>query len=117
MKKKSIFKRVLLALILAVVVIGIASIISYGSFGVANPIASGIGLFRVTFTDTTFAEVQNEPKVIFFKQDYGIVKVMEEHGYVFLEDEQMGSILVFEKDGIKYRGIGNGGRISFFRSE
>ena len=117
MKKRSIFKRILLALILAVVVIGIATIISYASFGLVNPIASGVGLFRVTFTDTTFAEVQKAPKVIFFKPDYGIVKAMEEHGYVFLEDEQMGSMLVFEKDGVKYRGIGNGGRISFFRSE
>jgi len=117
MGKRSIFKKVLLALIIAVVVIGTTSLISYASFGVANPIASGIGLFKVTFTDTTFAEVQNAPKVIFFKQDYGIVKAMEEHGYVFLEDEQLGSMLVFEKDGIKYSGIGDGGRISFFRSE
>ena len=82
-----------------------------------NPISCGWGLSKVTFTDATFAEVQDEPKVIFFKRDYGIIKAMEENGYTFIEDAQMGSMLVFEKNGKKYRGIGNGGRISFFRSE
>lgn len=117
MDKKGIYKRILLGLIVCFAIVGVASFVSHKAFGVANPFASGIGLFRVTFTDATFVEVQDSPKVIFFKKDYGIVKAMEEHDYDFLEEEQLGSMLVFEKDGVKYRGLQNGGWISFFRAE
>jgi hypothetical protein len=114
MEKKRIHKRIILITILTVVVIG-SSVISYETFGVYNPVASAFGLLKVTLTDSTSCEVQNVPKVIIIKPNYSVIKAMEEHGYVFIKEEQMGSMLVFEKDGVKYRGIGNGGRISFFR--
>ena len=117
MKKKKFIKVTLLILVPLITILAIASILSYSYFGVANPIASGVGLIKVKMFDTTFVEVQKSPKVIFLKTDYGIVKAMEEHGYTFLEEEQMGSMLTFEKNGAKFRGIGNGGIISFFRAE
>lgn len=116
MKTKKRFTKVLIACVAVAVIIAAASVFSYASFGVVNPIACGIGLFKVTLTDTTYAEVQNDPKVIFFKENYGI-QAMEEHGYTFLKNEQMGAMVSFEKDGVKYRGIWDSGRISFFRGE
>lgn len=117
MIKRKVIKRAVIAVIIAAILFVGAAVVSYAAVGVLNPISSGIGLFKVAFTDTAFAEVQKEPKVIFIKPDYGIVKAMEEQGYVFVEEEQMGSMLVFVKDGVKYKGISNGGRISYFRCE
>ena len=114
MKKKNIYKRLITIFIIVIFVFIIASIISYNFFKVANPIASGIGLFKVTFTDCIICEVQNDPKVIFFKSNSEIIKAMEEHGYIFIKEEQMGSMVVFEKDGIKYYGTMDGGLIAFF---
>jgi hypothetical protein len=42
---------------------------------------------------------------------------MEEHGYDHIEEERLGSFMVFIKDGVRYQGFANGGLISYFREE
>lgn len=73
---------------------------------VANPLASGLGLAKILFTDTEYVEVQDSPRVILAKPDNAydlLIRVMQEEGYTHVEEETMGSMQVFEKDSRKER--------------
>ena len=98
----------------SIIIVGFASFLSYSKFSVVNPFASLAGVIKVTFLNENFVEVQKSPKVIFFNPDYGIERAMEDHGYTFLADEKMGSLMVFERNNVREQGIGHlGGIISF----
>lgn len=77
--------------------------VSYSKFHVLNPISSGIGLMRINTTDTNFVEIQNSPRVVLAKPNNAwsvFLNALENEGYKYLEDERMGSLCVFEKNGV-----------------
>ena len=98
----------------------IASLACYFIFGIAKPISCGIALAKVNLTDTVCAEVRGSRKIFIVKPGAGdaFYTAMREKGYEYLPEEQMGSMIVFEKDGVEYRGIYDaGGYISFWSLE
>ena len=103
MKNKKI-KFILGILIILVVVVVIGTFISISKFGVSNPFKTAIGLTQIMFTETNYVQIQDKPRVIVSKSNnaYNLfLDTMKSEGYTYLEDEQMGSMLVFEKDGVR----------------
>jgi len=100
------FKNVLILAIIIIAFALISSFLSYMKLEVANPLASGLGLAKILFTDTEYVEVQDSPRVILAKPDNAydlLIRVMQEEGYTHVEEETMGSMQVFEKDSRKER--------------
>ena len=114
MSKRKFFKPILIVLIFVFGFLAVMSAVSYTQFGVIKPVSSTVALLRVSFSDTPLVEIQKDPPVMVVKpsSNQEFYKAMEEKGYRFLADEQMGSLIVFEKDGKKFSGFFNHGRIS-----
>ncbi len=73
--------------------------ISYAKFPVANPSSVVIGLVKIIFTDATYVEIQQYPKVIFAKPDdtYNLLSdYMENEGFKENEEKRSGLRLMFE---------------------
>ena len=103
MKNKKI-KFILGILIILVVVVVIGTFISISKFGVINPFQTAIGLTQIMFTETNYMQIQDKPRVIVSKSNnaYNLfLDTMKSEGYTYLEDEQMGSMFVFEKNGVR----------------
>lgn len=103
LNKKSKRKRITFIISLLIVFILLfSSLISFFQFGTANVFKSSIGLIRILTTDKAYVVIQKRPKRIVLAQpDYAwilFLSVMEEDGYIFLEEERMGAVCVFQKD-------------------
>jgi hypothetical protein len=96
-------------LFLAIVIVILALLTSFWShmkLEVTNPLASGRGLFKILFTNTEYVEIQESPRVILAKPDNAfdlLLKKMQDEGYTHIEEETLGSMRVFEKDGKRER--------------
>ena len=101
-----LLKTVLIIMILAIALTLVASFLSRMEFNTANPFSCGVGLAKILFTDTDYVEIQQSPRVILAQPENSrdlMLNVMQNEGYTFLEDETMGSMHAFEKDGIRER--------------
>ena len=101
MKRKKIFISILIVLIL---IYCVASVISFLKFNVWNPIYSFSSVARIMLTDIVFVEIQKNPRVVLSKSDDAwkiFLLTLEAKGYKYLKNEQMGSLCVFEKEGVK----------------
>lgn len=100
-------KKLRIGIVAAVLVVFLtltASFVSYLKFDSPNFFAAGIGLIRITLTDTQYVEIQNSPRVIIAKPQNSMqlfLDTVESEGYTYLADEQMGGMHVIEKDGKK----------------
>lgn len=93
MKKKLLILTIILLIV-------IATLFSIIKFHVYNPVSSFSGMIQILFTDKEYVIVQNHPnKVIFSKPDTELLdRYMSENGYEYIEEEQMGSMLVYKND-------------------
>ncbi len=90
--------------VLAVLLALTASFVSYIKFDTPNFFTAGIGLIRITLSDTQYVEIRRSPRVIIAKPQNSMqlfLDTVESEGYTYLADEQMGGMHVIEKDGKK----------------
>lgn len=101
MKSKKV--KIIVSLICIVVLIAAASLVSVAKFNTANSIAVAISAAKLYFTDAEYVEIQKSPRIIISEKGdmKGFLEVLEKEGYTHLEDEQMGSLHVVEKNGQK----------------
>lgn len=89
-------KRVKISLFIISILLVLSIFTSFVKFGTANPISAIIGLYKITFTDTKYIEIQKNPKVIIAKP-YNSSKLLYEYmqyqGY--FEEERLGAISKF----------------------
>lgn len=93
---KKHIKKVIIITVLFLALFGISILISLEKFNVENPFSVAIGLYKITFTDTEYVEIQEYPKVIIAKPDNAgdlLYKYMEEKGYI--ESDRFGAIIEF----------------------
>lgn len=77
-----------------------ACLFSAAAFGTAN-LVSAAGLARVTLLNEPWAEIACEPKVVLAASEISITDYMAARGFAENEQERMGALRVFEKDGAK----------------
>jgi hypothetical protein len=96
--------RKILALCLAlIIVLSIASFISYSKFNVLNPFSTISGLIQIAFTDKEYIEVQNYPKVIIAKPNASLQDYMQNLGFQEDTENQMGALHRFQNnDAVQY---------------
>lgn len=89
-------------IIMIIVLFLVVSIfISLDKFNTLNPFNSGAGLFKIMFTSTPIVKIQEYPKVYLAKPENSqqlLIDFMESRGYHHMEEEQMGSIMVFSNE-------------------
>ena len=89
-------KKFVIILIVAVLFLGIGSIISYSNFRVANPFLSASALYKVLFTETEYVQLQEYPQVLIAKPDGSLDEYMLEKGdYKELEEAQQGALHIY----------------------
>lgn len=96
MKKRA--KTVALVLVALVGSAGISIFLSVSKFGAANPFSVISGLYQIRFTDTQYAEIQEDPKVIIAKPASSndlLIDYMEMQGYAENEEGRSGSVIEF----------------------
>lgn len=88
-------KMLLLLFLLAAGLSLAASFFSYAIFGAGDPFATAGGLIRVMFTDTAYAEIQQDPRVILAQPGISLDEYMAARGYIRDNEQQLGSLCVF----------------------
>jgi len=89
-------KGLLIALLIAAVLIGGLSALSYGTLRTANPVTAALGLTRVVLGNTAHAVVREAPMVIIAKPEVSLDAYMWENGgYLPVLEKQLGAVLVY----------------------
>ena len=99
MTKSRSGKIVFTIMLMVLILVTSFTLFSIRSLGIANPILSGWGLARVTFSDNSYACVQEEPMVYVARADSAersLIQAMKELGYQCNPDLRQGSLWVFE---------------------
>ena len=78
-----------------------ACLFSSAVFGTANFVSAAAGLARVTLLNEPWAEIAREPKVVLAAPETDLTDYMAARGFAENEQERMGALRVFEKDGAK----------------
>ena len=88
-------KRFIVIVSIILILSGTSVFISMSKFEVINPFSVAYGLYKITFTDTEYIEIQEYPKVIITKPDnYEMInRYMENKGYS--ETDRLGSMIKF----------------------
>lgn len=103
-KKIKKLRIVIVSAVLAVLLTLTASFVSYLKFNTPNFFAAGMGLIRITFSDTQYVEIQHSPRVIIASPQDSMqlfLDTIESEGYTYSEEERYGALFVIEKDGEK----------------
>jgi hypothetical protein len=97
-------KKIIIIIVICFIILLSAIIFSITKFNVLNPFSSCFGMLEILFTDKDYTVVQNIPnRVIFSKvkdtsektgKQY-LDEYMENRGFNFVPEEQMGAILVY----------------------
>ncbi len=99
-------KKVICFITIIIAFVLISSIASYIKLGVLNPFSSGYGTIRTCILNKPYTVIQKNPQVIMAQPDdaqNSLLSYMNSCGYTHAEDERLGSILLFEKDGEEVR--------------
>ena len=88
------------ALALAAALLAVC-LFSAAAFGTANFVSAAAGLARITLLNEPWAEIAREPKVVLAAPETSITDYMAARGFAENEQERMGALRVFEKDGAK----------------
>ena len=80
-----------------------ACLFSLLTFGTANFASAAWGLARITLLEEPWAEVSAAPRVVLAAPDADLTDYMAGRGFAENEEERMGALRVFEKDGIQER--------------
>lgn len=80
-----------------------ACLFSLLTFGTANFVSAAAGLARVTLLEEPWAEIAREPKVVLAAPETDLTDYMAARGFAENEQERMGALRVFEKDGVQER--------------
>lgn len=79
----------------------LAACLFSAAFGTANFVSAAAGLARVTLLNEPWAEIAREPKVVLAAPETDLTDYMAARGFAENEQERMGALRVFEKDGAK----------------
>jgi hypothetical protein len=97
-------KKIIIIIVICFIILLSATIFSIAKFNVWNPFSSCFGMLEILFTDKEYTVVQNIPnRVVFSKVEDTSEKTgkqyldeyMENRGFNFVPEEQMGAILVY----------------------
>jgi len=101
--KTKIKKRSIIIIAICIVILLGSSLITMVKLNSRNPFMSAYGLIAIKATDAPYKKIQLASKVFIGKPgDLDIFyKCMNDLGYIEIEDERMGSLYMFEKDGEK----------------
>ena len=96
MKRKT--KKIIAIFLALIIVLGLASFISYSTFNVLNPFSTVKGLIQVIFTDKEYVEIQKHPKVIVAKPNVSLQDYMNRLGFKEDTENQMGALHRFQNN-------------------
>ncbi|MDO4398553.1 MAG: hypothetical protein Q4C21_09145 [Oscillospiraceae bacterium] len=98
-KNKKRSRRIVVAALVSVILITVllgSCLISYAKYNTRNPFSVVSGYFQITVLDKEYVEIQNSPKVVLAQPNGEIfINYMESRGFIEVEDERMGAMLVF----------------------
>jgi hypothetical protein len=95
-KKGKIFFIIVLCCIIIIVS---CSIISYITFGTANPIMAGIGLAKVMLLNIDYVVIRKSPQIIIANPKNAIFNLIEYmNTQSFIIEDQMGAMLIFKNN-------------------
>lgn len=101
MKNKKI--KIIISVICIIALFAVASVVSLTKFHTHNSIAVTVSLAKLYLTDAEYVEVQESPRIIVSESRdiNSFFEYLENEGYARLENEQMGSLHIVEKNGQK----------------
>lgn len=88
----------IVACLVLLVILAMASCISYRKFNVLNPFSTAYGLIQVIFLDREYIEIQKYPRVIVAKPSVSLQEYMKTLGYHEDPEKQMGALHRFQND-------------------
>lgn len=97
-------KRIIIIIAIGSVILLSATIFSILKFSVWNPFSSCFGMLEILFTDKEYTIVQNKPNRVAFSKTADtsnksggqfLDEYMENRGFYFVPEEQMGGMLVY----------------------
>lgn len=97
-------KRIIITIVICFVILLGATIFSIVKFDVWNPFSSCLGMLEILFTNKEYTIVQNIPNRVGFSKTSDtsskssgqyLDKYMEDRGFKFVTEEQMGAVLVY----------------------
>lgn len=97
-------KGIIIIIVICIVILFTATIFSIAKFSVWNPFSSCFGMLEILFTDKEYTIIQNSPnKVVLSKTSdtsnksggQFLDEYMENRGFYFVPEEQIGGILVY----------------------
>lgn len=97
-------KIAIMVILLVVVILLILILFSYINFNTYNPFTTLIGIINIMTTDIDYVVIQENPQVILAKPDNSnntLNEYMNEKGYEEIEEERMGSEIVYSSNNKK----------------
>ena len=97
-------KGIIITIIMCILILVSATIFSIAKFNVWNPFSSCFGMLEILFTDKEYTIVQNNPNRVGFSKTADtsnksggqyLDEYMENRGFYFISEEQMGGMLVY----------------------
>ena len=97
-------KGIIITIIMCILILVSATIFSIAKFNVCNPFSSCFGMLEILFTDKEYTIVQNNPNRVGFSKTADtsdkssgqyLDEYMENRGFYFISEEQMGGMLVY----------------------
>lgn len=97
-------KRIIVTTVICGIILLSSTIFSIVKFSVWNPFSSCLGMLEILFTDKEYTIVQNKPNRVAFSKTADtsnkssgqfLDEYMENRGFYFVPEEQMGGILVY----------------------
>ena len=97
-------KGIIITIIMRILILVSATIFSIAKFNVWNPFSSCFGMLEILFTDKEYTIVQNNPNRVGFSKTADtsdkssgqyLDEYMENRGFYFISEEQMGGMLVY----------------------
>lgn len=97
-------KGIIIIIVICIVILFATTIFSIAKFSVWNPFSSCFGMLEILFTDKEYTIVQNTPNRVVFSKTADtsnkssgqfLDEYMENRGFYFVPEEQMGGILVY----------------------
>lgn len=97
-------KRIIVTTVICGIILLSSTIFSIVKFSVWNPFSSCLGMLEILLTDKEYTIVQNKPNRVAFSKTADtsnkssgqfLDEYMENRGFYFVPEEQMGGILVY----------------------
>lgn len=100
MSKMGRRRKIVIICLALIIIMGIASFISYSKFNVWNSFSTISGLTQIIFTEKEYVEIQGYPKVIIAKPSTSLQDYMQSLGFQEDKENQMGALHRFQNNDV-----------------